>query len=101
MSTGEAKIDTVERREIRVRISNQAGFHLRAAAQFAKRASQFRCNVEVRVGQRRANGKAVMDLLTLGAAAGSEMHITAVGDDAEDALASLRDLVLNNFGEKT
>jgi len=100
MSASETTTDAAPRREMRVRISNRAGFHLRAAALFAKRAAQFNCHIEVRVGQRHANGKGVMDLLTLGAAAGTEMLISATGGDAEDALAALRDLIQGNFEEK-
>ena len=101
MATGESSAGASTVRETTVRIGNESGFHVRAATLFATRAVKFDCDIEVRVGQRKVNGKGVMDLLTLGAVEGATMHIRAVGSDADEAVAALRVLIRNNFGEDT
>jgi len=40
-----------------------------------------------------------LGVLTLGAHKDTEIHIKAEGEDAEDALQALEQLVLDNFGE--
>ena len=101
MAAGESNASASTVSETAVRIGNESGFHVRAATLFAIRAAEFECDIEVRVGQRKANGKRVMDLLTLGAAEGTTMHIRAVGSDAAKAVVALRALVRNSFGEET
>ena len=41
----------------------------------------------------------ILAVLTLGAHKGAEIIIKTEGDDADNALAALEELVLNNFGE--
>ncbi len=45
------------------------------------------------------NGKSIMGVLMLAAARGSRLTITATGEDAEEAVAALADLVRRGFDE--
>ncbi|MEM1397021.1 MAG: HPr family phosphocarrier protein, partial [Pseudomonadota bacterium] len=45
-------------------------------------------------------GCSIMGLLMLGASKGCEIMVTAEGDDEEQALAALTELIENRFGEK-
>lgn len=84
-----------------VRIVNKYGMHARPAAEFVKLASQFRADVWVRKGALEVNGKSIMGVMMLAAECGSEITIRAQGEDAEDALARLCELVGSGFGEES
>jgi len=86
--------------EITVTIHHPAGLHARPAALFVQTAQRFASTVEVRLGERRANGKSILSILTLGANQGASVTISAEGDDAQQALASLQALVESDFGER-
>jgi phosphocarrier protein len=49
---------------------------------------------------RNANAKSILGVLTLGVFQGTEITITATGEDEEKAVAALVALVKDNFGEK-
>jgi len=82
-----------------VQIINKRGLHARAAAKFATTASQFASSIQVQLGNLQVNGKSIMGLMMLAATQGTELHISATGDDAEAALDALEKLVLGGFGE--
>jgi phosphocarrier protein len=90
----------MNRSEAEVEISNQLGLHLRAAAAFAKLAERFDSEVTLERGSMSANGKSVIALVTLAAAKGARVRIVAEGDDAEQAVAALVELVEDRFGEE-
>ena len=90
----------MNRCEAEVEISNQLGLHLRAAAAFAKLAERFDSEVTLERGSMSANGKSVIALVTLAAAKGARVRIVAEGDDAEQAVAALVELVEDRFGEE-
>lgn len=79
-------------------IANAQGLHMRPISAFTKVAREFNCKIHVRYGEIGADGKAVMELLSLGAPAGSELVIEAEGDDAAAAVAALVALVADRFG---
>ncbi len=87
--------------EITVTILHPAGLHARPAALFVQTAARFASTVQVQLGERRANGKSILSILTLGAKQGASVTISAEGDDAEQALASLQALIESNFAEGT
>jgi len=71
--------------------------HARPANLFVRVASQHSCAIEVRKGDKRADAKNILQVLTLGAAKGDEIEVFAKGDDAESAHESLRALVERCF----
>lgn len=72
-----------------VTIRDEVGLHARPAAQFAKTAAKFESEIVVRKGDRSADAKSLLEVLTLEANQGSVVEIEASGDDAEEALATL------------
>ena len=74
----------------RVEICNQRGLHARASAAFSRMANSFDAQI---------TAKSIMDLLSLGASKGLEIHIAAEGPDADAAVAALSELVEARFGE--
>ena len=81
-------------------ISNELGLHARPAAQFVKIASRYQSNIIVYKDDREVNGKSIMGILMLAAPKGSVIEIAAEGNDAEQALKELGDLIDNKFGER-
>jgi phosphotransferase system HPr (HPr) family protein len=67
--------------------------HARPAAQFVRAAVGFASDITVAVNGREANAKSLLDVLALGAEPGTELRLTASGDDAPLALDALRDCV--------
>lgn len=102
------------RHTIRVTICNQKGLHARATAKFVKTAEHFNARVEVRRTDSQdsepdgedaeracpVSGRSLLGLMMLGADRGTELEISAEGEDAELALGSLRELVEQRFGEE-
>ena len=82
-----------------VTISNRRGLHARAAAKFAKLASRYDCDIEVRRLDQQVAAQSIMGLMMLAAATGCTIEICAYGRDAEDAIAALTDLVNRKFDE--
>ena len=80
----------VERETI---VGPEAGLHARPAAQFVKRAKRFTSEIVVIKGQREANAKSSLKIMTLGAKKGDEITIRAEGDDAEEAVEALVELI--------
>lgn len=80
-------------------IVNEKGLHARAASCFAKTASRFKSHVTVSYNDYSASGQSIMGLMMLTAAKGANITIKAEGDDAEQALEALSELVSCGFHE--
>ncbi len=83
----------VERETI---VGPEAGLHARPAAQFVKTAKEFTSEIVVIKGEREANAKSSLKIMTLGARKGDEIKIRAEGDDAEEAVEALIELISRN-----
>jgi phosphocarrier protein len=86
-------------RETLLTIVNERGLHARAAARLVKLAGDFESQIQVKRGDMMVNGRSIMGLLLLGAGQGAEITVTATGEDAVQALASVIELVSSGFGE--
>jgi phosphocarrier protein HPr len=76
-----------------VGVSNVLGLHLRVAGRFVKLANAFQSDVRVHCKGVIANGRSILDLLSLAADCGTILALEAQGHDAEDAVAALADLI--------
>ena len=83
----------------RVTIVNRRGLHARASARFVKCAEAFDCEVTVIKDGQSVGGTSIMGLMTLAAATGSTIELTAAGPQAEAALDALAALIADGFGE--
>lgn len=87
---------------IEVTVQHKVGLHARPAAQFVKTASSFPCEIKVSnvtTESAAANAKSILGILSLGVHQGHVIHVEADGERADEALAQLRQLVEDNFGE--
>jgi phosphocarrier protein len=80
-------------------ISNKLGLHARPSAQLTQVASRFAAEIHVARGGRRVNAKSIMGVMMLAAGQGSTVTVEAEGDDAEQALAAIGELIAGGFGE--
>jgi phosphocarrier protein HPr len=83
-------------------VVNRLGLHARPAMQFVDLANQFKSKVTVSKGGNdpcSADGKSVMQMITLAAEQGTTLRIDAEGDDAEAAVDKLAQLFADKFGE--
>jgi phosphocarrier protein len=81
-------------------IRNRLGLHARAAAKFVHTATRFTSQIRVSRDGRTMDGKSIMGILLLAAAAGTTVVITADGVDEVDAVDALCRLIEGGFGEE-
>jgi phosphocarrier protein HPr len=81
-------------------IRNRLGLHARAAAKFVHTATRYVSQIRVSRDGRTMDGKSIMGILLLAAAAGTTVVITAEGADEADAVDALCRLVEGGFGEE-
>ena len=72
-----------------VEVKNPQGLHLRPGEVFSRKAAEFESTIEVISGERRVDGKSLLDIATLGATQGTQLEIEARGSDAEVAVEVL------------
>ncbi len=82
-----------------IRIVNRKGLHARASARLAELALTLPTDVTLSFEGETANARSIMDLLCLGAGIGDEVHLSASGRDADQALDAVAALMLDGFGE--
>lgn len=83
-----------------VTIVNRRGLHARASAKFVTLASAQPAEITVEKDGSSVTGTSIMGLMMLGAAMGDTITISAAGDGAESALATMVELVEGRFGEE-
>jgi phosphocarrier protein len=80
-------------------IINKLGLHARAAAKLTQLAGRFKSDIWLSRNGQRVNAKSIMGVMMLAASKGSSISIEASGEDENEALQALLDLIGNCFGE--
>lgn len=87
-----------------VEVRNPSGLHARPAATFVRAAGAFAADVQVtnlsRNPDRSASAKSVLGVMGLAVGRGHRIRISADGEDAAEAVATLVDLVGSGLGEE-
>lgn len=78
-------------------IQNEEGLHARPAAKFVKLAGRYSSDIWVEKDDEEIDGKSIMGLMMIAAAQGNVIKVSAEGEDAEDALAKITELVNSGF----
>ncbi|MBM3857780.1 MAG: HPr family phosphocarrier protein [Verrucomicrobia bacterium] len=81
-------------------IVNRHGLHARPAALFVKTANRFQAEIWIEKEGERVNGKSIMGLMMLAAGKGSTLSLIADGEDADELVKALEELVKSGFGEE-
>ena len=80
-------------------IINRKGLHARATAKFVHCVEAYDADVRVTRCGETVGGLSIMGILTLGAAQGSTITVSATGPDATKVVDALAALLANRFGE--
>ena len=80
-------------------IVNKLGLHARAAAKLTQLAGRFKSDIWLSRNGQRVNAKSIMGVMMLAASKGSSISIETNGEDENEALQALVDLIGNYFGE--
>ena len=81
-------------------LTNPSGLHARPATQFVKTAGQFKgTRVKISKAGKEVDATSVIGIMTLGAKQGNALTILADGPEEQEALAALKSLIENGFGE--
>ncbi len=62
--------------------------------------NRFHSDVFITKDSEEVNGKSIMGIITLAAAKGAILKVTAVGPDAREAVIAVGKLIENKFGEE-
>ena len=82
-----------------IEIINKLGLHARASAKLSQLAAQYPCEIFLSRNGRQINAKSIMGVMMLAAGMGSKVTLETVGDQADEAMTALTDLINNRFGE--
>jgi phosphocarrier protein len=82
-----------------IEIINKLGLHARASAKLSQLAAQFPCEILLSRNGRQINAKSIMGVMMLAAGIGSTVTLETVGDQADEAMQALTELIHNRFGE--
>jgi phosphotransferase system HPr (HPr) family protein len=85
--------------ETRLVITNKVGLHARPARLLVQTAARFQSQIRLQHGEQVANAKSIVGVLKLGAIRGETIVVRAEGEDAEEAVKTLSDLVNRKFEE--
>jgi phosphotransferase system HPr (HPr) family protein len=88
--------------KMEVIVRHKVGLHARPAASFVKMASSYPCDITVvnlTNNSAPVNAKSILGVLSIGVQQDHRIEVEAQGDQAEDALDQLRQLIDSNFGE--
>jgi phosphocarrier protein HPr len=82
-----------------ITVNNISGLESKPAALFIQKASNFKSSIWVEKGERKANAKSLLGLLSLGVGNGNKITIIAEGEDESQAVSELENYLLTGLGE--
>jgi len=82
-----------------LKITNKTGLHARPAALLVKTTGKFKSEIYLSKDGYEVNGKSIMGVMTLAAESGSTLEVRIEGEDEQEAMAALEELISSNFYE--
>ncbi len=86
--------------EKKVILKNRLGLHARAASLLVNVARKFNSSIHLVKDSEEVNAKSILGILTLSASKGSELIIKAEGEDEEEAIREIEELIEKKFYEE-
>lgn len=86
-------------RQLEITIHNETGLHARPAKTLVNLVKQFKSDIVIWHGAKKANAKSLISVLTLGASKGSQIKIEVNGEDEENAMTQIESAILSGLGE--
>ncbi len=85
--------------EKQLTLINKLGLHARAANKLLDTTSQFSCDIKIQYNEKTVDAKSIMSLLLLAAPVGSELIFHIEGDDEQNAIIAIENLIARRFDE--
>ncbi len=82
-------------------ICNKLGLHARAAAKLVTLAAEFKAEIFLHNDDQKVNGKSIMGVMMLAASKGTQLVLSARGEDEQQAIEAIEQLVNNRFDEES
>ncbi|MCK6485400.1 MAG: HPr family phosphocarrier protein [Phycisphaerae bacterium] len=86
--------------ERELEIVNTQGLHARPVMRIVDLAVRFKSRIRISKGDRVADANSAMEMMLLEAPMGTRLKIVAEGEDAEEAVAAIAQLVADKFHEE-
>ncbi len=80
---------------------NKSGLHARPAAIFVRTANTFKSKILIQKDEKWVDAKSILSVLSLGAEYGSVITIKALGEDEEQSIKKLVELIEKKFHENS
>lgn len=80
-------------------ITNETGIHARPATQLVNKAGQFASDISLEYNGKSVNLKSIMGVMSLGVGKGSEVTVKIEGNDEEDAMEAVDQVIKEGLGE--
>lgn len=77
-----------------------AGLYAKSAAMFVQTAGKFKSKIWISKDGRKVNAKSIMGIMSLAAFQGNSVIIGAQGEDEEEAVKELGELIISGSNEK-
>jgi len=72
-----------------VQVASPYGLHARVACEIVKRSQEFESRILIIKGEEVADGKSILEIMTLGAECGALLTVRACGRDADEAVRAI------------
>lgn len=80
-------------------ITAETGVHARPATLLVNKAGQYNSEVELSYKGKKVNLKSIMGVMSLGIPKGAEIEVSAEGNDEEEALNGVGEVIKEHLGE--
>lgn len=87
-------------KQLEIVIHNPTGLHARPAKVLVKLAKRFQSDIKIQHGEKTANAKSMVSVLTLGASKGANVTVMINGEDEEIALAEIEAAIRSGLGDE-
>ena len=80
-----------------VKVEAEGGLHARPASMLVNKANSFHSKIRMIKGEKIAEAKSILNIMTLGVKKGEELTIEVDGADEQEAAEALKQLFASNF----
>lgn len=82
-----------------ITVTNPKGIHARPSAMIVKTVNQFDAEITFECHGNKIDGKSIISILTLAAACGDVLHVTADGPQEQEAMDALVEIFALKFND--
>lgn len=80
-------------KQVEIEVKNDTGLHARPAQQLVQEASRYTSDIKIIIGEKEADAKSILGVMTLGVEPGTSITLQADGSDEDEALEKLTEMI--------